>query len=338
MPIHKTKDNSFKLIFDEPDLLVSFLKNCVPVDILKDITPNDIEDITERFLPLFQDNKDSDTVKRINLKGHLPLFLIAIIEHETKVNFRTAFKMLQYITLVLTEYEKEENKKTPNISKTKNFKFPPVLPVVFYDGTGNWTAETNFIDKTELNEVFYKYIPKFEYELISLNRYDISDLTKFGDALSLILIIDKIKTADGISLLKNLPEDYIEKLNLNIPNHLNKLLADIITLLLTRINVPKQEIDQVTEKIYARRFQEMFAFIEDYDVQETRLLARQEGILEGRLEGRLEGFQNGRQEGILEGRLEGRQAMAKKMLSMGMDINRIAAITELSVEEISALQ
>ncbi|MCL2069491.1 MAG: hypothetical protein FWH19_00715, partial [Treponema sp.] len=42
--------------------------------------PEDIEDISERFLPLFQENRDADTVKRINLKGPTPLFVIAILE------------------------------------------------------------------------------------------------------------------------------------------------------------------------------------------------------------------------------------------------------------------
>jgi len=288
LTIHKAKDHSFKIVFDEPDLFISLLRNHVPIDLLKDITPADIEDMTERFIPLFQDNKDSDTVKKINLSGDLPLFVIAIVEHESKVNYRTSFKLLQYITLVLAEYEKEANKTSPGISSTKGFKYPPVLPIVFYDGMGKWTAETNFINRTELSDVFSKYIPKFEYELVSLNKYSIEDLTQFGDALSLIMIIDKIQTADGMSLLGKLPEDYINNLQLNIPAHLNEVLAKVITILLSRINVPKPEIAEITEKLYARRFQDMFTLIEKYDVQETRQIAKTGGKQEGRQEGRLD--------------------------------------------------
>jgi hypothetical protein len=69
------------------------------------VTPENIDDLSGRFLPLFQDNKDADTVKRINLSNHDPMFVITILEHESEVNFRMSFKMLQYITLVLTEYE-----------------------------------------------------------------------------------------------------------------------------------------------------------------------------------------------------------------------------------------
>ena len=75
--IHKAKDNIFKLILKEPEIFVEFLRDFVPIDILKYIAPSDIEDISERFLPLFDENKDSDTVKRINLKEQSPLFVIA---------------------------------------------------------------------------------------------------------------------------------------------------------------------------------------------------------------------------------------------------------------------
>ena len=338
--IHKAKDNSFKLILGDPDLFVEFLRDFIKIDIFDDVTPEDIEDVTERFLPLFQEGKDSDTVKRINLKDSAPLFVIAIVEHESQVNYRTSFKMLQYMTLVLTEYEKEVNKKKKNASHAKGFKFPPVLPIVFYDGIKKWTAATNFIDKVELNEIFHKYIPKFEYELVGLDKYSVEDLALFGDTLSLIMIIDKIRTADGINLLGKLPPDYIERLRLNIPQHLHKLLADVITVLLKKINVPDDEIETVTEQIYDRRIHEMF-HIENYDVQETRRIAREEGRQEGRREGRQEGRREGRQEGRQEGRREGidnnQRQVIKEMKKEGFTDEIISRITKLTVKEVNEI-
>jgi len=300
MAIHKAKDNSFKAIFGEPELFFEFLRDFIDLEIFDGVTPEDIEDVTERFLPLFQDGKDSDTVKRINLKGDVPLFVIAIVEHESEVNYRASFKLLQYIALVLADYEKEANKKTKNISFTKGFKFPPVLPIVFYDGIDKWTAETNFLEKVELNEVFHKYIPKFEYELVGLSDYSKQDLIRFGGMLSLIMIIDKIRTADDISILADLPSDYIENLQLNIPPHLCKLLADVIAVLLKKINVPDEEIDAIAGKIYERRIQEMFTFIDNYDVQETRRIATAEGLEKGIEKGIKKGIEKGKIEGKIE--------------------------------------
>ncbi|MGL4800039.1 MAG: Rpn family recombination-promoting nuclease/putative transposase [Cellulosilyticaceae bacterium] len=50
-----------------------------------------------------------------------------------------------------------------------------------------------------------------------------------------------------------------------------------------------------------------------------------------------EKFQEGREEGREEGILEANREIAKKMLSKGMSIQDIAAITELSIEEIAAI-
>jgi len=50
------------------------------------ITPNDIENISERFITAFNENRDSDIIKKIKLK---------------------------------------------------DFKLPPILPIVFYEGIGN---------------------------------------------------------------------------------------------------------------------------------------------------------------------------------------------------------
>ena len=281
--IHKAKDSSLKLILGDHELFAEFLRDFINIGVLKDIAPENIEDITERLLPLFNEQKDSDVIKRIKLKGDKPFYIISVVEHESKVNFRASYKMLQYIALILNDYEKEINKSKRGIIYTKGFKYPPVLPIVFYDGEGKWTAETNFLNRTEMSLVFEKYIPKFEYELICLKEYGVDDLMMFGDTLSLIMIIDKIKTPDGIGLLGTLPKDYIERLALNIPDHLKKLIADVITVLLARINVPREEIDGIVEKIEQRGLQEMFA-IENYDVQETRRIARDEGKIEGKIE------------------------------------------------------
>jgi len=39
--IHKAKDNSVKTILAEPELFAEFLRNFIPIDILKDIAPAD---------------------------------------------------------------------------------------------------------------------------------------------------------------------------------------------------------------------------------------------------------------------------------------------------------
>jgi len=281
--IHKAKDNSIKAVLSEPELFAEFIRDFIPIDILKDIEPSDIEDVSERLISLVSEQKDGDTIKRIKLKNGTPLFVIAIVEHESKVNFRAPFKMLLYIALILNEYEKEANAEADRkITMTKDFKYPPVLPIVFYDGEDDWTAETNFLYRTEMHEIFEKYIPKFEYELVSLRDYTFEDLAKFGNVLSLFMMIDKLKTPEDLSNLGKLPKDYIQRLNaMNIPAHLKSLLVKVIIVLLAKINTPQEEIENLVEKIDERGVSAMLT-LENYDVQETRRLAREEGRAEER--------------------------------------------------------
>jgi hypothetical protein len=268
MAIFHAKDNTLKSIFGDNLLFAQFLHDLVPIDILKGVRPEDITDLSERFLPLFQEGRDSDTVKRINLSGSPPLFVIAIVEHESKVNFRTPFKMLQYITLVLNEYEKEEEKNDRGASQRKGFKYPPVLPLVFYDGKHNWTAEKNFLHRTALHEVFEKYIPKFEYELIDLHRFKVEDIAQFNDALSFILLIDRvdIEGADKETLLRAIPEGYLEQIGLRIPEGMGKLLSDAVTVLMSRVRVAPEVIREVTDYVEKKEYQTMFErLLEDID-------------------------------------------------------------------------
>ena len=74
--IHKVHDNCAKAIFGEPLLVAQLLQDFLNIDILKDIDPTDIQDVTERFVTLEAEQKDSDTIKRINIKGDRPLFVL----------------------------------------------------------------------------------------------------------------------------------------------------------------------------------------------------------------------------------------------------------------------
>lgn len=282
MPIHNARDNSFKLIFANHELFAQFLRDFVPIDILKHVTAADIEDESERLVPLSQDARDTDTLKRIHLKsGAQPLFVIAVLEHESKVNFRISFKMLQYICLVLDRYEEEADRERPGLSRTKDFKYPPVLPIVFYDGAETWTAQGNFAERTWMNDVFAKYIPGFEYELVALNRYSLEDITRFGDTLSVIMAVDRLPKEGGGAALEKLLREYVG--TLNIPGNLRKLITDVLTVLPDRLGVPEEKINAVTDTIERKEGRQMFDQLVE-GLLEEKQLAREEGWREAHAE------------------------------------------------------
>lgn len=130
----KIKDNGAKLIFRDPVLCAQFLRGYTDIELLKDVQPEDIEDITEQFLPLLQEARDSDSVKKIHLKGNSDidtLYVIALIEHQTKVDFDMSFRILRYIVYILTDYASEMEKIHEGITSTKRSDIRLYCPLYF---------------------------------------------------------------------------------------------------------------------------------------------------------------------------------------------------------------
>lgn len=202
----KSRDNGAKLIFSDPILCAEFLRGYVDIDLLKEVQPEDIEDISERFLPMWQEGRDSDSVKKIHLKDQ-SLFLIAIIEHQSKIDYDMSFRLLRYIVMVLTDYANEQEKLHPGITKTKEFKYPPILPVVYYEGTDSWSASLNLKDRVYLSDILGTYIPSFEYLVVPLTNYSNLDLIEKKDELSLLFLINKLRSSSDFKELQNLPPE-----------------------------------------------------------------------------------------------------------------------------------
>lgn len=133
---------------------------------------------------------------------------------------------------------------------------------------------------------------------------------KYEDILSFIMILDKIKKPAQIKeTLEKITEDYINKINKNIPDNLLQLVKDIVFLFLKKIDTPEKQREEIENLIYERRFSGMFETLVDNILKE-----RDEGRRESKLE------------------------IAKSMLEDNMSIAMIVKYTGLSKEEIEKLK
>ncbi len=186
----------------------------------------------------------------------------------------------KYIVMVWTDYEAEQETLHPGITKTKDFKYPPILPIVYYEGHGEWTAVCNFHERVYLQDILGKYIPSFEYVLVPLRDYSQQDLIEKKDELSLILLINKLRDSEDFKTLRNIPQDYFDDLEQKTPDYLLALISKIVAVFLYRLNVPRREVESFTDQIKRREFDMLFDSFEAYDVQETRKISKIEGKVE----------------------------------------------------------
>lgn len=272
----KFRDSSGKIIFEDPILCAQFLRNYVDVPMLKDVKPEDIEDVTERYVHLFTEERNSDIVKKVNLKDN-SFYLISLIEHKSDVDYNVIMQVFRYIAFIWEDYEKEQEKLHSGISRTKGFLYPPVLPVVFYDGVDRWTAATSLHERVLFSDVLGKYIPDYHCILIQLNDYSNEELMEKKDELSVLMMIDKLRNrADYEELIKGVDETFLREVTGKSPEYLLKLMVQIIGIFLSRLNVPQDEVDTFTEQVKERKMGELFKHFEGWDVQAIRKEAREE--------------------------------------------------------------
>ena len=294
--VHNSKihDNAAKIVFGDSTLCAQFLKGYTDIPFFMNIKPEDIEDVSSHFIPLFQESRDSDIVKKIQIEN-AELYLIALIEHQSETDADMSFRLLRYMVYVWTDYAAAQEKLKPGITKSKDFLYPPILPIIYYEGTGQWTSALHFKDRVFLNDIFEEFIPDYKYLVVPLNKYSQEDLIEKGDELSAIFILNKLKSSSDFKHLKEIPEDYWNQLTQNTPPHILKLMGSVFSAFLHTINVPDEEINDLIGHITRRQFHMMFDSFEAYDVQETRRISREEGERVGRIEGervgRIEGEQ-----------------------------------------------
>lgn len=275
----KVRDSSAKMVFEDPVLCAQFLRDYIDIPILKNVQPEDIEDETERFVHIFTEERDSDVIKRIRLQQNdeIPFYFISLIEHKSKVDYNVIMQVFRYIAFIWEEYEKEMDKKYPGISKKEEFKYPPVLPIIFYDGSDNWTAATRLHDRVLLSDILGQYIPDYNCIIMQLKDYTTAELLKKNNLLSLVLLIDKMRNMEDFTeFLEEIKSEDLKQITEDTPEYLLELTAKIMEVFLAKLNVPEKEAAAFTERIWVRGMGELFANFKGYDVQATRREAKKE--------------------------------------------------------------
>lgn len=277
------RDSSSKIIFGDPHLCSQFLRGYVNIPLLKDVQPEDIEDVSERYVHMFVEERNSDVVKKVRLKeSETSFFLVSLIEHKSQVDYNVIMQILRYIVFIWEDYEKEQEKEHSGISKTKDFKYPPVLPIIYYDGTADWSDGLKLEDKVFLSDVFESYIPNFKCILAQLKDYSNAEIMERKDELSIVMMISKLqKAADFATISKDVHADYLNEVTSGSPEYLLDIIAQIVEILLLKVNVPRKEAEAFAGRVKERPMGELFANFEAYDVQATRKEAREKGIEEG---------------------------------------------------------
>ena len=270
----EVRDSGGKLIFGDNELCSQFLRDYVDLPGLKDVTSEDIEDVSDQFVPLFAEERNADRVKRVQLKkGNVeepPFFLVSLIEHKTYVEYNVCMQIFRYMVYIWEDYEKEMEKRHKGISRQKGFKYPPILPIVYYEGRQEWTAPMDFKSRVNRSDVFGEYIPDFKYYLVPIQKYSNEDLLSKEDEISLIMLINKMRQIEDVKEFRELPADKINKILANTPKHIEDIIVKILMAFQLKANVPLVEAEENVGKVREKNVARLFENADLGDVQARR--------------------------------------------------------------------
>lgn len=310
----KLRDSSSKLIFGDNILCSQFLRDYADMEVLRHIRPEDIEDVSERYVPLYSTERDSDTVKKVNIARYihmesganpsynpleLPLYIVSLVEHKTKVEYNVAMQMLRYMIHIWEDYEKEMEKKHPHISARKDFRYPPILPIVYYEGRGKWIAPMDLAERILCGELMGEYLPHFKYQMVGLHEYSNEELLARGDEISLAMLINKIRCVEDMEAFISLPDEQVERILKDTPEYLLDIMESLLRALLYSMNLEEDETENAVSKIKERKMGRLFedvTFNFQAEKRKAREEARREGLEEGRKAGMEAGMKAGREE------------------------------------------
>lgn len=294
----KLRDSSSKVIFGDNTLSSQFLRDYADLDILRHIRPEDVQDVSGRYVPLYSAERNSDTVKRVDISRYLPLqesekaqdlplYIVSLVEHKTRVEYNVIMQILRYMIHIWEDYEKDMERMHPGISRRKEFRYPPILPIVYYEGTESWTASTNLADKILHGELLGKYLPHFCYQLVMLHDYSNEELLAKNDEISLAMLINKMQTFEDVSAFTELPAKGLEIILRETPDYLLGKIADVLRALLHRMELPEDTVEDTVAKIKERKMGILFENIKMNIPEEKRkaeIARREKEIIEREIE------------------------------------------------------
>ncbi|MGN1180379.1 MAG: Rpn family recombination-promoting nuclease/putative transposase [Suilimivivens sp.] len=271
----KTRDISSKNVLDNPVLCAQFLRDNVKVPLFKDVRPEDIEDVSERYRPFLGTEFESDTVKRIwlhdeNENRNEPLFLISLTEHKSVVDYDVAMQLLKYMLCIWLEYGKEMEQKNDGITSRKNFCYPAIIPVVYYEGKKAWTADRHFCGRIAKGNLFQNWIPDFTYEVVRIHDYSNEELLERGNEMSLIMLFNKIQNAMDLSEFLKLPQDKLNRMVKDTPETVLEVIVSVMESLCMKVGASEEETEECVQKVKERKMGYMFEHMEKMNIQEER--------------------------------------------------------------------
>ena len=293
-------DPIYKRLFAFPRMVADLLRAVGDPVWLGDVDWETLERLSAEHVGDSGQRRLGDAAWRIRFRNGW-LYLLVLLEFQSRSDARMALRNLEYTALLYGDLARRGELGAPGC-------WPPVLPVVLYNGDAPWTAALEMRELVApVPAGLSAYQPSQRSLLLDERRVAVDDLP-LDNLMRAVVGFEQSRTPVELARVARALRNWLSPQDSN----LGRAFAAWVRQLVARIS-PGQAGDELGETL-----EEAAMTLADRVAQWPEQW-RREGVAEGRregvAEGRREGVAEGRREGVAEGRREavaGQRALLRR--------------------------
>ena len=188
-------DRSARWLFQDKENVQGLLE-IVADELVELIDFSQLAQINRSFIPDNLREQESDLVFSVPLHSESEtdeLLIYILIEHQSTVDSTMGFRVLFYMIQIWDSQRREWE--SNNVPKSQ-WRFRPVLPIVFYTGAQRWKTPLTLNTIMDSPDVFSRFVPKLDILFLSVKETDEANLTKTDHPLGWLLTVLQKEHAD----------------------------------------------------------------------------------------------------------------------------------------------
>ena len=177
IPISHFHDRSVRWLFQDEENVRGLLE-IVASELVELIDFNRLTQLNRSFIPNNLREQESDIVLSVPFHSESEmdeLFIYILIEHQSTVDPIMEFRVLFYMTQIWDSQRQQWQ--INNVPKSQ-WRFRPIIPIVFYTGAQKWNALVPLKELMDLPDALSRFVPKFDSLFLSVKEIGEIDLAK----------------------------------------------------------------------------------------------------------------------------------------------------------------
>ncbi len=186
-------DGAYKKLFEQELMVQQLIEGFVGEQLAATLDFGSMEQlpITHHSETLLR--RENDLLWEIPTKGGKPLYIVLMLEFQSSPDALMALRVMTYLALCYSKLIEQRGWSSKR-------GLPPVLPIVLYNGSDDWTPEENIRDLILIDTTspLAPYQPALEYCLIEVRDYSREELRENEDLVSTLFLLEQASTPDQI--------------------------------------------------------------------------------------------------------------------------------------------